>query len=42
MQKYTSGVTVHKINTNIDEGDIILQKKYVFPITLTAQGTIFS
>ena len=34
MQKYTSGVTVHKINTNIDEGDIILQKKYVFPINI--------
>jgi len=31
MQRFTSGVTVHKINTYIDDGDIILQKKYVFP-----------
>tara|TARA_Y100001970_G_C14190719_1_gene835205 strand:- start:975 stop:1877 length:903 start_codon:yes stop_codon:yes gene_type:complete len=31
MQKFTGGVTLHKISKKIDEGDIILQKKYVFP-----------
>ena len=34
MHKYTSGVSVHKINSKIDDGDILLQNKYVFPINI--------